>query len=874
MAKNQQQSLPENFTFELFGAGTKVPFTGYISSVDPTVVGPGVLIGGSVNVFKALSGAIYNRAGLLRRGAPDNTLAGTVRSYEWENSFNVTRVLRAVNGTLQVEYLKADGTIQYVTLLSGLTQAQMNFSFTPWYDSNAGQDQLIFVNGQQIMYAWSGGLIAIASAANTAGIISEAAAPNDISNLLNLGAGIYASGGVNYAVGDLLTVTGGNSDAVVQVDTVAAGGVATFQIQVAGTGYAVNDVVAAGNGSSQAGFLVTSIGGGGAVTGLQLLTAGIGNTAASFNVTVVSTAGTGLRITFLTVGNTITSWHLFNNGSGYAATAAFAPAVLTGGAGTAATFQINQVIIGRISVAGTRALNTLGFPGKLTPTNGVYGSFQTGTFGGSILVEGVTYTYQGLGDNGLSFVGITPDPTGLAGKIASNVVVTTDTSSTSTANAQTISGVVYYQSRLEQYFFNDAVVTINNQIYLMCYSSQIVHVGSILNYTHFDVDYLATGVLRAPGFPDLLILDSNSRGASARDGDAVVFGSQGDSYLITRLASIYNQDNASGDNTAFSYEQVTVSKQISSDLSSPIDQNFISSLNDSIIFLDENNQLRQFGTLRNLSTPVYPILSLDIYTELARGDFTGGMLRVIAEQSGESVYVTSPVTGKLYIYQVRFKVSQVGDMTAERLWQAPFVVGCSTVAVVEGITYIYSNVNPQMYQLWDTGQYYDDGSVLGDQLPYSSHAVFSYLTLGRTQQMNFDKLYFEGYMTRGSTLFSSTYMEYQGAKGIQPVTINNPVNPGKKIAKFYGATDCPVPGESILGNIEIGDGILPPQTTDTPLPKFRAIRRVKSLDVFEAAIDVWSEDVDSQWGILLVGANLQAATRQPTGIMGLPGLLT
>lgn len=865
--KSQPESLVENFNFALFGAGTKQPFRGYISAIDPTTVGPGVLIGGSVNTFKALSGGIYNRSGLKRRGPADDTQAGVVRSYEWETSLGSTRVLRADNGTLQVEFDPGTG-IQYLTILSGLTEAQMNFSFAPWYSQALGKDLLIFVNGQQLMYMWPGGIAQILSASNATGIIEGILNPN---NIIGANVGIFSSGGTGYAVGDLLTVSGGNGDAVIEVDTLLPGGAQAVSVAAAGSTYAVGDLVSVGGGTTKALLEVTSIGGGGAVTGLQIVAAGIGNSLTSGAPTTnIRTAGaaTGLTVNISAVGNTIGSWHFTNNGSGYALSTDSAPSALTGGTGTLASIWIEFIAQGRVTIGGTTTLMSLGFAGLLTPTDG-----GNKIVGGTFIANGVTYTYAALGDNGFSFIGVTPDPTSLVGAVAIATVTITDTSATSIDNPQTLGGITYFQSRLEENFFNDAVTTINNQLYLMCSASRLVHVSSDLNYTHFDVDYLATGVLRTPGFPDLLTLDTNSRAASARDGDAVVFGSKGDSYLITRVASIYNQDDTDGNSVALAYEQVTVSKQISSDLSSPIDQNFVSSLNDSIIFLDDNNQLRQFGTLRNLSTPVYPFFSLDVYTELARGDFSGGMLRVVGEQSGESVYITSPKTGKVYIYQIRFQITETGDMGAERLWQPPFVVGASCVAVIDGITYVYSNTNPQMYQLWDTGQYYDDGPVDGDQLPYACHALLSYFFLNKTQQMNFDKLYFEGYMTRGSIVNSDTYLEYQGAKGIQTRIINNPVAPNIKLAKFYGAADCPVPGESIVGDIEIGDGILPPLTTDTPLPKFRAMRRVKSVDVFEAAIDVWSVDVDSQWGLLLVGANLQSTTRQPTEIMGLDGLL-
>lgn len=859
----QQQSLPDNFNFELFGAGLKLPFKGYISAVDPTTVGPGVLIGGSVNTFKALTGAIYNRAGLKRRGPADNTQAGIVSSYEWENSFGATRVLRAVNGNLQVEFVQDDGTIEYFDLLTGLSDAEMEFSFTPWYSQSLGQDLLVFVNGKQQLNAWSGGLIDIVDASNDAGIIGASLDMNDIT-AANLGQ--YASGGIDYVIDDELTLTGGDGNAVIVVDSVVPGGVKTVGVGITGSGgsgYTVGDLIKVGAGTTQALLKVTTAPAG-VVTGLAIVTPGVGNSIGSnLATTNVLTSGSpsGLTVNIASLGNTISNYHFKDNGATFTASTIYPT---TGGSGAGATVYVSLILTGRVTVGGPYPLYAIGFPGALSPTNGTL-DFLGGTF----VANGVPYTYTCIGDDGFSFIGVSPDPTGIVGEVAISQVTVTDTSATSTDQSQIIDDVTYYQARLELTFFNDAVVSINNQIYLLCYASRLVHVSSVLNYAHYDVDYLATGVLRSPGFPDLLTLDTNGRAASARDGDAVVFGSMGDSYLITRVSSIYNQDNTDGDSVAFAYEQVTIEKQLSSDLSSPQNQNFISSLNDSIIFFDDNNQLRQFGTLRNLNTPVYPIFSLDVYTELAHEDFTGGMLRVVAEQSGESVYITQPLTGKLFIYQIRYNLDSVGNLAAERLWQPPFVVGCSTVAVIDGITYVYSNTNPQLYQLWDTGQYYDDGPDDGDMLPYSCHAVTSYLSLGITQQMSFDKEYFEGYMTRGTPLYASTYLDYQGAKGIQVTTINNPVAPGIKNVKFYGAINCPNPGDSILGNIEIGDGIIPPDTQNAPLAKFRAIRRVTVTDVFEAAIDIWSEDIDAQWGILRVGANLQASKRQPTGIMGI-----
>lgn len=647
MVQNKPQSLPDNFNFYLFGAGTKAPFRGYISSIDPTIVGAGVLIGGSQNVYKTLSEAIFVRPGLKRRGTPDATLAGVTSSFDWYTSLATVRPLRVVLDTasgkakLQVESDLADGsTLVWYDLLTNLDQSR--FVFDTWWDASQAKDIVLFVYGTPDMGSWSG------------------------------------------AMGKISSTT---SNTVVLTTPVAS--------------------------------------------------AGFANTA------------------------------------------------------------------------------------------------------GSLLINGNTYTFTGL--SGSTFTGVTPDPTGeAAGSVVIEVPVINSNTPASGFNA-------------------DFLKVIGNQVNVGSYTSQFIYVSDQSDYTDYSVP-----TPRVPGSPDLLTLGSLARGITVqkgstdRSGNAVIAGGLGDWYTILRSNITVGTDLT---------EQVDVIQTQTADLSTALAHEFIDLIGDTIIFLDQNNQLRTFGLVRNIVSPVLPLLSLDVFTELKSRDFTGGALRVVEDEGDTTVYITCPVSGIDYMYQVRERLTDVGNVQTERLWQPPQVRGISRIAVLDGMTFGYSSTNPQIYQLWQTDQYFDDGPFVDEQLPYSSHMVLAYLSLGKTIQMNFDKLYFEGYMTLGTILYASTYLEYQGSKNILTTTINKATNPGMKKAAFFGSADCPVPGESTIGNIEVGDGILPPDTGSAPLSKFRAMRRIQSTDVFEAAIDIWSEDADAQWGILLAGINMQGATRQPTFIM-------
>lgn len=725
-ALDSLRSLIDSWDFWLFGQSNdpKIPkFKGYISSIDPTTAGIGVLIGGSQNVWKTLRGSIKVRDGLKRRGIPNATQAGVTSSTEWETSLGATRVLRVTEeNKLQVESDIADGsTLQWYDLMTNLDSTR--FIFVPWWSNSLQKDSLIFVKFDPNLYSWAGGIAKLVSA-NT----------ND-----------------------------------------TAGIVATMALQAPGTGYVVGNVL-------------TISGGGG--TGATL--------------TVTEVAGNGA----------ITAFTLTTRGSGYSNTVG---AATTGGAGAAATITITTAT-GEIVL--DRDASQVGFDPS-----------------GSVTINGNTYTYGSV--SGASLLGISPDPTSEANdSIVLSAVITTP--NTPAAN-----------------FSNDFCFVVGNQLQVGSYDAHVVYVSDQDDYTNFVVP-----AVRAPGDPDLLTLDSELRGGtifkqSAGDnGNALFSGSAGDWYLIVRSQITVGTDLT---------EQVQVIKTQTSDLASAQSQEFIDSFGGSVIFLDENNQLRQFGFVKDIFNTTFPLLSLDVYSELKTRNFSGGHLRAISEEGDTTVHITAPQDGIDYMYQIREKINEVGNLIAERLWQPPHVRGASRVAVIEGISYVYSNQNPQMYQIWDTGQYYDDspsGDEVEDQLPYECHAIPAYLSLNdRTKQLFFDKLYTEGYMTQGTFLYCNIYQEYVGSKNIVTVRINIPTNPGKKLARFYPTGNQPSLGDVSLGQIPLGEGILP--RGGSVLPKFRAIRRVQATSVFEYALDYFSVAANSQWELLIAGTNQMQTPGQP-----------
>lgn len=821
---DDKQSLLDNFNFALVGAGGKLPFQSYVSSIDPTTASPGVLIQGSQNTLIPIKGNPLNRPGLKLRGAGNGTISGTVSSYEWNSSLGATRVLR-VNGLgptakLQVEFNKGDGSgYIWYDLIQNL--ALTRFVFDSWYNNSFKKDGLLMVKGDTVVHYWSGGIAVVAAVSNANGFISAIDEPGTSPS--------DDSGGVGYVVGDILGITGGA--ATLYVDAVSPGGVATAlpsTMTSIGTGYLVNDIVAipSQNNGAAAYFKVTSISGPGGITGISILSSGNGYVPSVNNV-VAGGTGTGAHIDVFAVGNSITKWHVLTNGSGYSTGV---NVVLTGGTGTGANLHITATANAAITVAGQQPLAQLGFEG----TN-------------NITIGGVTYQYTAV--TGQSFIGIAVDPSSIpVGSVILQAIQTTNN----------------LPDKTNLNFTNDFIKVINNQLHVGCYKSNLVYVSSGSDYTNFEIS-----LPRVPNSPDLIVLDSPGRGITTQrstntlyPSTPVISGGIGDWYTIS-----YQQTTVAlldGSGNTITVENATRVKSENTDLATALAHEFITNVGDDIVFVDQNNQLREYGTVRNFTNPTFPLLSLDVYKELQGLDLTGGHCRAVAGEDAETVYITCPKTGTDYMYQIRQRLNDVGNMVAERIWQPPQIRGLSRIAVINGVTYGHSATNPQLFQLWETGQYYDDAPD-GTDLPYECHAIFAYLNIGRTQQLFFDKIFIEGYMTPGTPLMCTVLMEYQGSK-FNPTFIINSPGKGQNVPRFYEIATQGSLGDESLGDTPLGDGLTLSGANDESTPKFRCIRAVTPQDIFEYALDVWSNFPSAQWELVTLGANHMSTGRQPVSI--------
>lgn len=441
---------------------------------------------------------------------------------------------------------------------------------------------------------------------------------------------------------------------------------------------------------------------------------------------------------------------------------------------------------------------------------------------GNVIINGTTYSYSGR--SGSTLTGTQDASAVSAGAVVMEYVGTTATTPASGFN-------------------NDFLKVIDNHVYVGSYTSRLNYVSKTTSYTDYS-----QSTPRIPGDGELITMDSNGKGIGVHNGLPVLSAGTSLWYEIS-----YSQITVGSTLS----EQTKVSPVRLSGLQAALGHEFIDNVENDLIFVDQSNQLRMFGNFRNLFETKFPSLSLAVQQELHDEDFTGGHLKSVSTDTGAIIYITAPLSGKDYMYETRQNIDMMGNLVAERFWHPPQVRNIARIATISGQIYGHSNSYPQIYQVWATGQWHDD-SPSGSAIPYDSICRIAYQQNGRRQgKLSFDKTYFEGYMTQGTKLYGNVYYDYQGATSTANLDLNSTGQ-----AAFFSGASAPSLGDSSFGDNPLGDGLTVESNDQEQLPKFRIIKGVSLVDCYEYALEVYSQDVDSRWEILCLGANPSLSTFQ------------
>jgi len=433
---------------------------------------------------------------------------------------------------------------------------------------------------------------------------------------------------------------------------------------------------------------------------------------------------------------------------------------------------------------------------------------------GSVVVNGTTYAYTGV--SGSTLTGVTPDPTAQA--VNSGVLETVTTTS----------------NKPDSTMNNDFIKVVNNQLYVGSYTSRFCYISSNTDYTNFTIP-----TPRLIGSPELIVLDANGVGIGVRQGNACLgYGKNG-------WAIISFSDVTVG--TTLTNVTTKTLKPVAL-LQAPLAHEFIDSVGDNLVYLGQDNQVHSFGDFNNLFVAGYPSLSQEVATELAAENFTNGCLKCI----GEFIYVVAPNSGKVYLRQERTRLNEGGQVVSEKLWHSPFVWGITRIDSANDLIIGFSSSNPQIYQLWDTEQYYDD-SPSDEPLPYQGVVAFSYFGRERRQGLwSFGGVFTEGYITPNTPLMLTVNYNYNGASGIQTRYVNSLTRP----AKFFSTSSSSL-GDSSLGSESLGgSGDLEVSTN------FKNINQFSLVNCFMWQLVYSSEEVNSNWEISAIGTNATVESEQ------------
>lgn len=580
-----------------------------------------------------------------------------------------------------------------------------------------------------------------------------------------------------------------------------------YQISVAGTGYSVGDTLTLVGGDGTAQVPVTAIGASGKITGLGFMTP---------------------------------------QGSGYAQTT-YATTVSSPSSGSGATILVLFVYSGG-TLTTTSSLSFLqqGFSKAFSVVNG---GLVNNAAQWQFIYNGTVYSYGG-GVDEQTLTGITPDPSSIpVGAVIMSPFIVVNNIPVPTAAVQ---------FSLSLNYTCDFISVINNQLYLGSYGSSLIFVASQTDYTNFTP--VSNG---AVGTPFTFELDTNAIGISQKNYVPIIFGGTSDEYQVNISSQVVSQGSSVA---AITIQVVGITKITFAENEAPISQEFIDSNGEYIVWLGQDNQVHVFGAFKDiLLSDKAPIISVPVEDELKDINFSGGALRFI----GQYIYVTAPLIATHFFYRHREYVDESASQRSILEWMPPQIAGVSRFANIGGIVFGYSNLNPMLYQIYDTNQWHDDSST-GDPMPYECVMALAYRqlptkdrTLRRQGKLRFDKTYVEGYMARGTPLYADILFDYQGATDIQTIQINTVAKP----AKLFSYASAPPLGLDALGDNPLGDGINPSVDEQDYLPKFRSIRKTKYTNCYEYSIEIYSYDLDARWEILSLGTNMALAPESPRDLL-------
>lgn len=141
-------------------------FLGYQNKRDITNLPPGVLISGSRNVVSTDGDTIAIRQGYELFGTQNDATTPILSSFEWQKLRKGLIALRSYDDELEFYWSsELGGDNDWYRVTDGTNTPRI--SFTTFFSTTEQDDQLLFVDGDNTINMWSGGIATFASATAT-----------------------------------------------------------------------------------------------------------------------------------------------------------------------------------------------------------------------------------------------------------------------------------------------------------------------------------------------------------------------------------------------------------------------------------------------------------------------------------------------------------------------------------------------------------------------------------------------------------------------------------------------------------------------------------------------------------------------------------
>ena len=141
---------------------------GYATSPEQTNTDPRYLVAGSQNVIIDYQKKVRIRNGNSRFGAADTSLTSCRNSLTWYNSTGGELPIKFYDDEMEVYLGTVDGDVinAYKRVMNGLSTTAIPRSIPLWKDTET-LDVLLFVQGDDNIYEWSGGVAIVSSITGT-----------------------------------------------------------------------------------------------------------------------------------------------------------------------------------------------------------------------------------------------------------------------------------------------------------------------------------------------------------------------------------------------------------------------------------------------------------------------------------------------------------------------------------------------------------------------------------------------------------------------------------------------------------------------------------------------------------------------------------